>query len=53
MQNQDKLKIAVSSNMPTDKALQDFHNQLYKMLLNADNKKIGFIPNDSKAVKVS
>lgn len=53
MQNQDKLKIVVSSNVPTDKALNSFHNQLYKILLNTDKKNSGFPPNNSKAVKIS
>lgn len=53
MQKKDKLKITVSSNVPTDKALKNFYNQLYKMLLDADKKKMNFIEGEGEIVKVS
>ncbi|MBU5334386.1 hypothetical protein KQI61_19595 [Anaerocolumna aminovalerica] len=52
MQKSDKLKIIVSSNMPTENALKSFHNQLYKLMLNANKKKTDFTSDDSKAVKI-
>lgn len=33
IQTHGKLTIVVSANVPTDNALKNFHDQLYKMLL--------------------
>jgi len=54
MKKQDKMKIVVSSNIPTEAALKNFQHQLYKMSLKVDNEKPAFPSNDSNnAGKIS
>ena len=52
IKNKDKVKILVSANIPTEKALKSFHIQLNKMMLNTEKKKTKFNSDTNKTVNI-